>query len=184
MNLEVEGAVNATSLAAEVGARLRERRTERGETLRDVAAAADVSPSHLGEIETGQVSCSLPVLLRLARALDYPMGALLPRIGPHRVRQGRLANESGVVARLSHDELDLHVEGLRLAAGQAHRIELGGVDALVHVIDGRCTLDIGKHEVSLATGDAANVRRCDHLVISASDRVEVLVVCAGTPTDL
>ncbi len=74
------------SLSAEVGRRLRERRVARKETLQVVADAADISLSHLAEIETGKSSCSLPVLLRLSRALAYPVAQILPTLGASRLR--------------------------------------------------------------------------------------------------
>ena len=77
-----------SGIGEEVGARLAERRSELGHSLRKVAEAAEVSASHLSEIENGRTQVSIPVLLRLVRALDMTVTELLPRIGGHHVASG------------------------------------------------------------------------------------------------
>lgn len=66
-----------------LGVRLRELRTQRGERLADVAARAGISLAYLSDIERGRVAePSLGVLRRLSRALDVPLGDLLPEEEP------------------------------------------------------------------------------------------------------
>jgi transcriptional regulator with XRE-family HTH domain len=53
-----------------VGEQLRGIRTERGETLRDVASRAAVSPQYLSEIERGHKEPSSEILAALGESLD------------------------------------------------------------------------------------------------------------------
>ncbi len=48
-------------------------REKRGWSQRELATRADVGPSYLAEIETGQKPGSAEAMLKLARALDVPM---------------------------------------------------------------------------------------------------------------
>ena len=52
-------------------------RAERGMTLRELARNADVRPPHVSRIENGKALPSLPVLFRIAQALDIHPGILL-----------------------------------------------------------------------------------------------------------
>lgn len=53
-----------------LGASLRQRRTERGETLETVATRAGVSTQYLSEIERGRKEPSSEIIAVVARALD------------------------------------------------------------------------------------------------------------------
>lgn len=52
-------------------------REKRGQSQRDLARAAGVSPSYLAEIETGRKPGSAEALLNLARVLEVPMERLV-----------------------------------------------------------------------------------------------------------
>jgi transcriptional regulator with XRE-family HTH domain len=56
---------------------LRNRRVERGMTLRDVSAAARVSLGYISEIERGQKEASSELLASLCTALDFPLSHVL-----------------------------------------------------------------------------------------------------------
>jgi transcriptional regulator with XRE-family HTH domain len=62
------------SLQAVLGEVLRERREERGLSLRATAERAGMSPAHLSEVERGRKEPSLAKLAALARALDCSAG--------------------------------------------------------------------------------------------------------------
>jgi transcriptional regulator with XRE-family HTH domain len=53
-----------------LGSRLRELRTERDETLAQIAARAGISPQYLSEIERGRKEPSSEMIAALAGALD------------------------------------------------------------------------------------------------------------------
>ena len=65
-----------SSLAATVGASIRQLRTAQGLTLADIAARADISQAMLSRVETGAVSPSLETVAALAAALGADLPAL------------------------------------------------------------------------------------------------------------
>jgi transcriptional regulator with XRE-family HTH domain len=65
-----------SSLAASVGASIRQLRTAQGLTLADVAARADISQAMLSRLETGAVSPSLETVAAIAAALGADLPAL------------------------------------------------------------------------------------------------------------
>jgi transcriptional regulator with XRE-family HTH domain len=65
-----------SSLAASVGASIRQLRTAQGLTLADVAARANISQAMLSRLETGAVSPSLETVAALAAALGADLPAL------------------------------------------------------------------------------------------------------------
>lgn len=158
---------NPNSLSVQVGRRLRDRRHELGSTLAQTASDAAISPAHLGEIETGESFCSLPVLLRLSRALEYPMSELLPRIGGHRVSQGELGKSENVAEVLSHPDLDLDIMGIQLEAGESYSGDLDRRQAMVFVASGECEMTVGKRVVKLGSGEAADISNGMKLSLTA-----------------
>lgn len=71
-------ATSRDELSRQIGARLRALRTARDFTLRVLGAAAQVSPSLLSQIESGQVLPSIETLYRLASALAVPVTEFIP----------------------------------------------------------------------------------------------------------
>jgi transcriptional regulator with XRE-family HTH domain len=85
---------NAGSRAGEeaFGARLRRVRRSTGRTLKQVADAAGLAISTVSKIETGRMSPTYDVLLKLARGLDTDLSTVLdgPKAHETTVRMGRL----------------------------------------------------------------------------------------------
>lgn len=167
---------NPNSLSAQVGQRLRDRRRERNATLVQTAAEAAISPAHLGEIETGESFCSLPVLLRLSRVLDYPVAELLPRIGGHRVQQGVLGASEQPTEVLSHDDLDLDVVGIRLGAGECYQTELDRRQTMLLVVEGDCEMQVDAKAFTLSPGDAVDIVNAARMSVLAQTEVVGLLV--------
>lgn len=59
-----------------LGQRLRELRTERGETLTETADRAGISPQYLSEVERGRKEPSSEMIAALAGALDTTLADL------------------------------------------------------------------------------------------------------------
>lgn len=59
---------------------LRERRMQRGMTLREVSAEARVSLGYISEIERGQKEASSELLASLCSALDMPLSDVLREV--------------------------------------------------------------------------------------------------------
>ena len=69
---------------------LRDKRTERGLTLREVSAEARVSLGYISEIERGQKEASSELLYSLCGALDVPLSDVLREVSDaRRYRGGR-----------------------------------------------------------------------------------------------
>ena len=73
-----------------VGLRIRQLRRQQELTLEDVARDADISRGLLSKIENFRVVPSLPVLLRVARALRIDAGELLKGTGPQNQDEGHV----------------------------------------------------------------------------------------------
>src|SRR5580765_7450947 len=95
---EMERSPEITTVLAEVGARLKRVRTQRGVTLTALAAATGISKSTLSRLEAGQRKPSLELLLPIAQAHQVPLDELVgaPEVGDPRiqlkpqVRNGRM----------------------------------------------------------------------------------------------
>lgn len=167
----------SSTLSTEIGNRLRERRQELGKSLREIAAGASVSLGHLSEIENGRSHASIPVLLRLGRVLRYPLADLLPRIGDRRVHQSRLHSRGPAISVLSHQDLELKVLGLRLAAGESAAPPFDpGADMLVFVVSGECDIEVGAVRHTLRERDSADIEHATALGVRArSDTLMMLL---------
>ena len=60
-----------------MGARMRAKRLELGLTQEKLAELAEISPSHVGEIERGTSICSLAVIVSIADVLDLNLDTLV-----------------------------------------------------------------------------------------------------------
>lgn len=60
-----------------IGGAIRQLREQRGLTLENLAATAEISYQYLSGIETGKENFSIRILEKIARALDMPMVALI-----------------------------------------------------------------------------------------------------------
>lgn len=64
----------------EIGDVLRDFRTHKGQTLRQVAARANVALGYLSEVERGQKEASSEILASLAEALEVPVSVILREV--------------------------------------------------------------------------------------------------------
>ena len=63
---------------AEIGVRVRKARAKRGMTRRILASDSGVSERYLAKLEAGTANPSAAVMLKLAHAMDYPIGDFIP----------------------------------------------------------------------------------------------------------
>lgn len=166
-------------LQTEIGTRLREQRLARGASLRDIAAAAGISPGHVSDIENGNSHGSLPVLIRLCRALHLPIAELLPRLGGRRIRETVVTSDRPGMERLSHPELELRVDRLVLPAGGEHVDKIAtGDDVFLFVVAGACVVDVDGTPYELNPRDALDVERATELAIHSTDGATILITRA------
>lgn len=150
-----------------LGQGLRARRLERGLTLAEAAAAAEISASALSQIERGLVNPTIVTLRRLAAALGVGVFTLLPDEQPtvaavvvheHERKTLGLPN-SAVVYQLLTPNLRGQLEmlyyeiepgGTTFEGGFAHE----GEECCV-VLEGRGELELAGRRIPLEAGDAA-----------------------------
>lgn len=77
--LSITMAMNNERLLKEFGKNLQKLREAKGMSTRKFAAAADISHSSLGRLESGQSNPTLTTLVKLADALGVDLRALDPR---------------------------------------------------------------------------------------------------------
>lgn len=71
----------ATDISIKLGKKVRELRRERGWRQIDLAAHAELSKTHVNELEAGKREVGLNALERLAEALDMKISDLMKAIG-------------------------------------------------------------------------------------------------------
>lgn len=151
--------LEGTELGSLLAARLKERRHELGLKLSEVAAAAGVSTGYLSTIENGGSVPSLPVLARLAHALELSLSEVLRASGSARVSRGHVSGAPGA-ASLAGDGSRLQIVRSSSRAGSAGAapVELGGGDVFVYALRGRLEIVVDGTAFELGAGDALH---CD-----------------------
>lgn len=156
--------MSATQPAAEglelgnvIGGRLRGRRHELGLTLSQLGAAAGISVGHASSIENGGSLPSLPVLARVAHALELTLADVLRAPESSRVAAGRIDDRRGT-AELSPPGSRIRIVRARLGAGRKAEPPLevtGQDDVFVFVHSGSLEIRVNhdeRHELS--SGDS------------------------------
>jgi transcriptional regulator with XRE-family HTH domain len=149
----------------DLGHRIRALRTERGQTLQDLARTADVSISMLSSVERGQKAATVVVLDRIARGLGVTLPELIAT--PDRDLIVRRAADQDVVDEpagwqrsiLSPVVPGVNFEWIRTTlpagcdAGQYPAYAAGSHEYVV-VLSGTLRLTVGPRTVDLAAGDS------------------------------
>jgi transcriptional regulator with XRE-family HTH domain len=145
----------AVDLGNLLGQRLRDRRRVLRRTLADVAAAAGISVGHASAIENGTSLPSLPVLARIAHALELTLAEVLRTSASPRIAEGRIDAGPGS-ARLSPETSRVAVVRSSLpgrSSGSAP-VAFAGDDVFVFVYDGELVLEVNGERHDLAAGDS------------------------------
>jgi transcriptional regulator with XRE-family HTH domain len=139
---------------------LKARRGELGRKLAEVARAAEVSTGYLSAIENGKSVPSLPVLARLAHALDTSLAEILRTSAGARLTRGHLSSALGT-RRLAGRGSRMQIVRSMRDAGQAGSapVRLGRTDVFVFVYQGRLEIDVDGTTFALAAGDAIHCDR-------------------------
>jgi transcriptional regulator with XRE-family HTH domain len=125
----------------------------------DVAGSAGVSTGYLSSIEKGASVPSLPVLARLAHALELSLSEMLRTSATERLARGRVSTALGR-ARLAADGSRMQMVRSGGRPGDAGRapVRLGGTDVFVFMYQGTLEIDVDGSSLSLGPGDALH---CD-----------------------
>jgi transcriptional regulator with XRE-family HTH domain len=143
------------SLGARVGTRIRQRRLELDRTLAEVAASADLSVGYLSSIEKGGKVPSLPVLARLAHALELSLSEILRTSASSRLSRGSLSSRLGQ-ERLNAEGSQLRIVRLSGKPGSRGKAPLafGRGDVFVYVHQGELEIDVDGSVFEVGPGDA------------------------------
>jgi len=175
---------------AELPARIRRLRRERGWTLERLAGETDLSKPYLGRLEAGERQPSLAALLALGRAFGLSVSELVGEseaAGEVVVRGDSALEQRGNGLRyqpLSPRAGNGALEAMRVVvpAGRPSgaMYEHSGEEWL-YVLSGRLRLALGDTETELGPGDAAQFdARVPHR-LAAADEEDVEVLLVATP---
>jgi transcriptional regulator with XRE-family HTH domain len=156
----------APSLAQQVGARIRERRTTLGQTLAQTAQAAAVSVSHLSSIETGANLPSLTILARVVAALELTLNEVLRDVGGGNViRVEHIDDDAANACVLSHDELQLRITALVADPGQTGESPIlpDGAEIFVFVQTGSLEATVAGSVIVLQAGDSLDAEEPEQI---------------------
>lgn len=152
---------------AELGKRIRNLRTERRLTLKQVETACGLSATHLSEIERGRTSPTIGALVRIARALGKDAAYFLE--AEERDDVAVQMREDGkprtIAAGLRSTSLspgipggDLYAYRVNFDAGTSAAITLPAQDlpgdTVIYVQSGRIEARVGGQTLTLGPGDA------------------------------
>ena len=143
-----------------LGLRLRERRRELGLTLAEVAAAAGISVGHSSSIEKATTLPSLPVLARVAHALDLTLAEVLrasPAAKIARGKVGALLDSAQLVGAGSRVQVWYVRQGSDGSASAP--FSLAGDDLFVFVHVGEIEIEVNDVRHSLSKGDSIHCHR-------------------------
>lgn len=143
------------------GARLREFRRERGLSLTEVAAKAEVTKGFLSLAERGMTNVSVPVLMRICDALEIGIGDLFEYPSAPIVRSGAGAplEMGGVDVReeLLTPKAERHVQVMhtvmRPGGGSGGAYRLDAATVFVYVLRGGLSVTVDGATTVLDTGD-------------------------------
>ncbi|MFI9594628.1 helix-turn-helix domain-containing protein [Nonomuraea sp. NPDC052265] len=154
--MEQQSRIDAT--LAQVGARLRHLRTQRGVTLSALAEATGISKSTLSRLESGQRRPSLELLLPIAGAHQVPLDELVgaPEVGDPRVRLKPLVRNGRTVLPLTTQPGPLQAWKSVIPAdqNQPQPVTHEGYEWM-YVLSGRVRLIVGDHDLVMGPGEAA-----------------------------
>jgi transcriptional regulator with XRE-family HTH domain len=184
---------DASSTEAEMGRRIREFRSMRKLSLRDLAGRAKISAGFLSQLERGQANASVGTLRRLAEEL----GIRLPDLfGDHHANGARILRKADRpeihVSELSAKYLltqkplmNLEVYSAEFApggtAGEAY--VHGDAQEVLIVVKGRLVLELDGRKHQLEAGDSAEYRTSvPHTVHNLSDSPAELLWIVSPPT--
>ena len=146
-----------TDELAQVGARLRAARNDRGWTLDDLAERAGMSPSTLSRLESGKRQASLELLLPLTRQLGIRLDDLVSTETPDpRVRRAPIRRQGMLIVPLAPEGAPISTYKITYPPVDSppERRTHDGYEWL-YVLTGRLRLLLGEQDLVLTRGEAA-----------------------------
>ena len=158
--------IDAATLAAEIGARVKAARSELGWTLDQLAEHAAISRRMVVNVEQGAANPSLGTLLHLSEALGIGVSELVEPPATDRFTITRAGNGAtlwhgdrggdGVLITSARTPDSFELWSWRLAAGETHASDAHptGTHELLQVTEGTLAVTVGEERVELGVGDA------------------------------
>lgn len=169
-------------LAVRVGKAIRTRRKDARLTLTQVARRADISVSHLSNIENGLSIASLPLLAKVAAALHISLAELTRDESRLVVKPSSLPGPHEGWRELSHPALET-----RIVAGSFDKddsmefpLPLSGRDCFMTILKGSAVITVDGTQYALQRGDAIDARSAVSATILVTDDAEI--ICSITPS--
>ena len=158
--MSTPSSLDSGGLGPILGPRLRERRTELGKTLAEVAGAAEVSSGYLSAIENATSVPSLPVLARIAHALEVSLAEILRSSGSAHRARGHIADGDGT-SELAAEGSQLQIVRHAASPGESGDapLDLGRGDVFIFLCEGQLEVTLHDGVFELARGDALHCDR-------------------------
>ena len=190
------GGAAPSTLPVEVdlGARIRALRVARGETLRQLAAQADVTESFLSQVERGVASPSIASVQRIARALgqsiaelfaeDEPAGSLVRVHDRRRIVYQGLGAVDEFLTRATDGRLQVIMSTIEPGGGTGDEAYTHDSDEeVVIVLEGSLDLWVGPEHYRLDAGDAVtHPSRVPHRNTNPGPGVARVLFCITPPS--
>ena len=178
-----------------LGSRLKSLRAERGWTLEDLSARADLSQPYLSRLEAGDRQPSLAALISLAQAFEMPLATLFETQKSESKTSNMTVVRAGTRARRTGNELEyvgltggerpshlnavlLHIPARRTNTDMNHHDS----EELMFVLDGRVSLRVDDEVTTLEPGDSAHYdARLPHRADAIGRAARVLLVTSTAP---
>lgn len=187
MDEEVQSPTNEAEL---VGQRIRQRRKERGLSLRELAEQADLTASFLSLVERGHNTPSLDSLRRIAAALDVPM-FYFTQSNSHNpvVRRNERIKITFPPGDLTMEllvpnlrsSLEVFISRVHSSAGNIARPTIHASDECIYLLEGRLKVCLQSGEYILETGDSISFNGITLREICAVGEQEAVFLSAITP---
>lgn len=142
---------------SQIGPRLRTARQERGWTLDDLAARAQISPSTLSRLESGKRQANLELLVPLTRLLGVRIDDLVaPAPSDPRIRRAAMRRNGLVITPLTPDGAPVHTYKVTFPpTTKPPRPRTHDGYEWLYVLSGRLRLLLGDQDLVISRGEAA-----------------------------
>lgn len=175
-----------------IGKKLKERRLERGLSVRKAAALAEITPSMLSQMENGQANPSINTLRAVARVLELPLYELFRSeesaeivVHPHQRRVIADGGENGVryelLTRDNRGSIEFCLMVIAAGGSSCAAPESHSGEETAYVLGGEGTLEADGLEYRLAAGDSLRIAPMAKHIWRNTGGEELRVIFAVTP---
>jgi transcriptional regulator with XRE-family HTH domain len=175
-----------------IGDRLRDLRVKRGLSLRKLAAAAEVSPALLSQIENGTTDPSLSTIRKLAAVFDEPISSLFEEPDAPAVHVSRPGDRPQLTASPGHNAYERLTPGrgdLEVLLGRLDPGEASSAEGWAHastecalVIEGELVAEVAGERHTLQPDESITFdSRLAHRYVNAGAAPTRFVVSVTPP---